>query len=119
MVKLATVRTSEKQRTRKVVRAGADNETFRNMVWIPGGSFLMGSDRHYLEEAPVHKATVSGFWMDKYLVTNADFAHFVDATGYVTLAERVPDAVQYPGAQPRMLVAGSVVFRQPSLRVDL
>jgi len=119
MVKLATAGTSEKQRTRKVVRAGADSETLGNMVWIPGGTFLMGSDRHYPEEAPVHKVTVSGFWIDRYLVTNADFARFVQATAYVTIAERVPDAAQYPGALPHMLVAGSVVFRQPSRRVDL
>src|SRR5262245_32838475 len=92
---------------------------FENMVWIPGGTFLMGSDRHYPEEAPVHKETVQGFWMDRYLMTNADFRRFVEATHYVTIAERVPEAAQYPGALPNMLVAGSVVFRQPSRRVDL
>jgi formylglycine-generating enzyme required for sulfatase activity len=89
------------------------------MVWIPGGSFRMGSDRHYPEEAPVHDATVDGFWMDRYLVTNTAFAGFVQATGYVTAAEKVPLAGDYPGALPEMLVAGSVVFVQPDRRVDL
>ena len=79
----------------------------------------MGSDHHYPEEAPAHHATVGGFWMDRYLVTNANFARFAEATGYVTVAERVPDTALYPGALPHMLVAGSVVFRQPSRGVDL
>src|SRR5262249_30758758 len=58
------------------------------MVWIPGGTFRMGSDRHYPEEAPAHKVKVSGFWMSRHAVTNAEFSRFVDETGYVTLAER-------------------------------
>ncbi len=92
---------------------------FKNMVWIPGGKFMMGSNRHYPEEAPVHQATVAGFWMDQYLITNADFTRFVEATGHVTVAEHAPDAALYPGALPHMLVAGSVVFRQPRGNVDL
>jgi len=51
------------------------------MVWIPGGTFLMGSDHHYPEEAPAHQVTVDGFWMDKYAVSNAQFQRFVNATG--------------------------------------
>ena len=47
------------------------------MVWIPGGTFRMGSDDHYPEEAPTHKVTVDGFWMDLHTVTNAEFARFV------------------------------------------
>ncbi len=97
----------------------ATNPPHKNMVWIPGGTFLMGSDQHYAEEAPVHRETVQGFWMDQYLVTNADFHRFVEATGCVTVAERVPEASAYPGALQHMLVAGSVVFRQPRRRVDL
>jgi len=97
----------------------SQNPPFEDMVWIPGGTFMMGSDRHYPEEAPVHSKTVSGFWMDKCLVTNSEFAGFVDATGYVTVAERVPDAAMYPGALPDMLVPGSVVFKPPRHRVDL
>jgi formylglycine-generating enzyme required for sulfatase activity len=79
----------------------------------------MGSDRHYPEEAPAHLQTVGGFWMDKYLVTNSEFSRFVAATGYLTVAERVPDAALYPGALPHLLVPGSVVFRRPSRHVDL
>jgi formylglycine-generating enzyme len=92
---------------------------FRNMVWISGGSFLMGSDDHYPEEAPAHHVTVSGFWMDTRPVTNAEFARFVEATGYVTMAERPPDPAMYPGARQEMLIAGSVVFRAPLFPVDM
>jgi sulfatase modifying factor 1 len=90
-----------------------------NMVWIPGGTFLMGSDEHYTEESPAHQATVDGFWMDKFAVTNAQFTRFVEETGYVTSAERVPNPADYPGAQVEMLVPASVVFRKPPFRVDL
>jgi formylglycine-generating enzyme required for sulfatase activity len=51
------------------------------MIWIPGGTFRMGSDKHYPEEAPVHRVTVAGFWMDRTPVTNRDFRKFVNATG--------------------------------------
>ena len=89
------------------------------MVWIPGGSFRMGSNDHYPEEAPVHRVTVDGFWMDKYPVTNTRFARFVRETGYVTVAERPPDPELYPGAPPENLVPGSLVFRKTKGRVDL
>jgi formylglycine-generating enzyme required for sulfatase activity len=89
------------------------------MVWIPGGTFVMGSDDHYPEEAPAHPVTASGFWIDRTPVTNAAFRRFVTATGYVTVAERVPDPALYPGAKSEMLVPGSVVFRQPTHRVPL
>jgi formylglycine-generating enzyme len=91
----------------------------KDMVWIPGGAFVMGSDAHYPDEAPAHAVSVSGFWIDRTPVTNAAFRRFVKATGYVTVAERVPDAAHYPGALPEMLVAGSVVFTQPPGRVPL
>jgi len=90
-----------------------------NMVWIPGGTFLMGSDRHYPEEAPAHKVKVAGFWIGAYAVTNAEFARFVDATGYVTVAERPADPADYPGAQPELLVPASVVFKKTRGPVDL
>jgi len=90
-----------------------------NMVWVPGGTFLMGSDKHYPEEGPAHSATVEGFWIDKYEVTNDQFARFVEATDYVTLAERPPNPADYPGAKPEMLHPASVVFRKPAHRVDL
>ena len=88
------------------------------MAWIPGGTFLMGSDRHYREEAPAHRMTVDGFWIDRYEVTNAEFARFVAATGYVTLAEHVPNADDYPGANPALLVPSSVVFARPPQFTD-
>jgi formylglycine-generating enzyme len=91
----------------------------RDMVWIPGGTFTMGSNDHYPEEAPAHQVTVNGFWMDQYTVTNAQFSHFVEETNYVTSAERCPNAADYPGAQPGMLVPASVVFRRPGYRVNL
>jgi formylglycine-generating enzyme required for sulfatase activity len=60
---------------------------FPGMVWIPGGTFLMGSDKHYPEERPSHRVTVDGFWIDREPVTNERFARFVEATGHVTFAE--------------------------------
>lgn len=90
-----------------------------SMIWIPGGTFTMGSDLHYPEEAPAHRVYVDGFWIDATTVTNRQFAKFVEATGYVTFAERVPDAKDYPGAKPEMLAPGSVVFRKPMMRVGL
>ncbi|MBB5867966.1 formylglycine-generating enzyme required for sulfatase activity [Allocatelliglobosispora scoriae] len=88
-------------------------------VWIPGGTFRMGSDHHYPEEAPARQATVGGFWIDPVPVTNAAFAEFVAATGHVTAAERAPDPADYPGADPALLVPASVVFVSPPHRVDL
>ncbi|MCE9659307.1 MAG: formylglycine-generating enzyme family protein [Burkholderiales bacterium] len=89
------------------------------MAWIPGGAFLMGSDRHYPEEAPAHRVKVDPFWMDRHAVSNAEFARFVEATGHVTLAERPANAADYPGAKPELLVPSSVVFRKAPQRVDL
>jgi sulfatase modifying factor 1 len=89
------------------------------MVWIPGGTFLMGSNDHYPEEAPAHSVTVSGFWMDAHAVTNAEFRRFVEATGYVTVAERPVDPADYPGAKPELLEPSAVVFRKTAGPVDL
>src|SRR6201995_4224245 len=89
------------------------------MVYIPGGTFRMGSDQHYPEEAPVHRVTVDGFWMDRTPVTNRQFRTFVDATGYVTFAEIPPAPKDYPGALPHMLEPGSLVFTPPKPPVDL
>ena len=89
------------------------------MRLVPGGTFRMGSDRHYPEEAPVHRVTVDGFWMDSTPVTNRQFREFVEATGYVTFAEIPPDPKDYPGALPHMLKAGSLVFSPPDHPVDL
>ncbi|HEX6043282.1 MAG TPA: formylglycine-generating enzyme family protein [Pyrinomonadaceae bacterium] len=91
----------------------------KDMVWIPGGTFMMGSNDHYPEEAPAHQVTVDGFWMDQYTVTNAQFSRFVDDTDYVTSAERTPNPEEYPDAKPEMLLPASVVFRRPGYRVNL
>ena len=79
-------------------------------LWIPGGTFRMGSDRHYPEEAPVHRVRVQGFWMDRTPVTNRQFRAFVEATGYATLAEHPSD----PKGK-----SGSLVFTPPKRPVDL
>ena len=71
---------------------------FPDMVWIPGGTFRMGSDKHYPEERPVHRVRVDGFWMDRYPVTNARFARFADATDMRTFAELHPIPPAIPGA---------------------
>jgi len=112
------------------------------MVWIPGGEFWMGGpppDRSaqqrltqrpdepvcsglaqgFPDAQPSHRVAVEGFWMDRTEVTNEAFERFVRATAYVTVAERKPDAAQFPGADPSLLVPGSVVFTPPEGRVDL
>jgi len=89
------------------------------MVWIPGATYVMGSDLHYPEERPAHAVTVDGFWIDKYPVTNDRFARFVQATGHVTFAEIAPSAEDYPGALPELLHPGSLVFVKPPHPVDL
>src|SRR5262249_42024169 len=86
---------------------------------IAEGTFTMGSDHHYPEEAPAHRVRVEGFWIDRYAVTNLAFSRFVEATGYLTVAERPANADDYPGALPDMLLPSSVMFRKPSGRVDL
>ena len=90
-----------------------------DMVWIPNGTFQMGSDKHYPEEAPAHSVSVDGFWVDRAPVTNRQFARFVIATGYKTAAEVPPDPEHDPGASPRMLYAGSLVFERPHSTYDL
>jgi formylglycine-generating enzyme required for sulfatase activity len=89
------------------------------MIWIPGGTFRMGSDSHYPEEAPAHRVTVDGFFIDRTPVTNRQFKDFVRATGHKTTAEIAPDPKDYPGALPHMLYAGSLVFTPPGHPVNL
>jgi formylglycine-generating enzyme len=99
------------------------------MAWIPGGEFSMGAQdppmmnmvgmQATVDSRPVHRVYVDGFWMDKTDVTNGEFAKFVKATGYVTVAERKPKAEDFPGAPPENLVAGSVVFSPPDHAVSL
>ena len=90
------------------------------MVWIPGGEFSMGSEAPEMRDArPFHRVALDGYWMDQTEVTNEEFARFVKATRYVTVAERTPDAKDFPGAPPENLVAGSVVFTPPDGKVPL
>jgi sulfatase modifying factor 1 len=99
------------------------------MAWIPGGEFSMGSKdprtlpnggSEAMEDArPIHRVYVDAFWMDKTDVTNAQFARFVKATGYVTVAERRPNPKDFPGVPPDKLVPGSLVFTPPSNPVSL
>jgi formylglycine-generating enzyme len=100
------------------------------MVWIPGGEFSMGAQdppdmndavgmQATTDSRPIHRVYVDGFWMDKTEVTNEQFAAFVKATGYVTVAERPLRAEDFPGAPPENLVAGSVVFSPPAQPVPL
>ncbi|MET0378522.1 MAG: formylglycine-generating enzyme family protein [Spongiibacteraceae bacterium] len=100
------------------------------MVWIPGGEFSMGAraplDMHdtvgmqaTTDSRPVHRVAVNGFWMDATEVTNAQFARFISATGYVTVAERIPRPEDFPGAPAENLKPGSVVFTPPDHAVPI
>ena len=89
------------------------------MIWIPGGEFSMGSDRFYPEERPIRRVAVDGFWMDEHPITVGEFRRFVDATGYVTVAEQPLDPAEYPGADPSLLTPGSIVFRPSPGPIDL
>ena len=90
-----------------------------DLGWIPGGTFRMGSDAHYPEEAPARDVEVSGFWISRHAVTNDDFATFVAESGYVTVAERPLDPNDFPGAPAENLVPGSMVFTMTPRPVDL
>ena len=111
-------------------RAPAPGPAPTGMVWIPGGEFSMGAQdppdvddtvgmQATTDSRPIHRVAVDGFWMDATEVTNDQFAAFVKATGYVTVAERTPRAEDFPGAKAADLVAGSVVFSPPSHAVPL
>jgi formylglycine-generating enzyme required for sulfatase activity len=89
------------------------------MVWIPGGEFSMGGEETIPDARPVHRVYVDGFWMDRTEVTNAEFAAFVRATGYRTVAERTPRPEDVPGVPADKLVAGAVVFTPPNQPVPL
>ena len=100
---------------------GAPAGCHRRATWCgsPAGAFRMGSDAHYPEEAPRAHVEVAGFWIDRTAVTNAEYAAFVDATGYVTVAERPLDPADFPGAPAENLVPGSMVFTRTTGPVDL
>ncbi|MGW9629457.1 formylglycine-generating enzyme family protein [Agromyces sp. NPDC055520] len=89
------------------------------MIRIEGGTFRMGSDEFYADETPVHERTVDSFELDVHPVTNEQFAAFVEATGYVTVAERPMDPADFPGVDPADLVPGGLVFTPTAGPVDL
>ena len=91
----------------------------KDLVWIPAQTTTLGSDRHYDEEGPAREVSVDGFWIQTHQVTNAKFAEFVDATGYVTVAERPLNPADYPGAPPENLQPGTMVFTRTSGPVNL
>jgi formylglycine-generating enzyme len=91
-----------------------------HMVWVPGGTFTMGSNLEgYVEEHPAHQVTVGGFWIDEHTVTVEEFTRFTRETKYITVAERPIDPKLYPDLRPDQLRAGSMVFVQPDHKVDL
>jgi formylglycine-generating enzyme len=95
-------------------------EAPEGMTWVPGGEFWMGTAADQMADArPWHRVYVDGYWIDTTEVTNEQFARFVRATGYVTVAERKPRAEDYPNARPENLVAGAVVFSPPDHAVEL
>lgn len=89
------------------------------MLCLPGGTFAMGSEGFYPEEAPVRQVRVDPFWIDQFPVTNGDFRRFVDETGYRTSAEVAPDPADYPGISAEMAKPGSLVFQRTAGPVDL
>ena len=89
------------------------------LIELPGGMFRMGSARFYPDESPVHTVTVAGFAVEQHPVANAQFAEFVTATGYTTVAERPLDPELYPGVAPDDLAPGALVFRPTAGPVDL
>ena len=103
----------------ETLHASSDVMSDDDMVLVPAGTFLMGSDDHYPEERPVRPAQVGAFWMDRTPVTNAQFARFVDETGHVTFAEVAPDPRDYPGMDPALAVPGSIVFVPPRQKTSL
>ena len=88
------------------------------MVYIPGGKFSRGTKTAELNALPVRRIVVDPFFMDATEVTNANYSRFVESTGYVTIAEQKPDPKDFPGADPKLLVPGSVVFTPPEVKVE-
>jgi sulfatase modifying factor 1 len=96
------------------------SQQFKKMAWIPTGTFSMGCDEaSFIDGRPIHKVHINGFWLDKTLVTNQQFADFVRASHYVTIAERKPQAKDFPGAPAEKLVPGALVFTTPKQPVSL
>src|ERR1041384_7286890 len=117
-LRAASVRVQDHEVIEAEAKVSAVSKHPEGMVWIPGGRFWMGND-HIEDAQPVHQVEVSGFWMDATDVTNEEFARFVKATGYVTVAERPLNPKEFPDVAPADLVSGSVVFSPPSGPVPL
>jgi formylglycine-generating enzyme len=99
-------------------KSSRSNKAREGMVWIPGGRFWMGTP-HMEDAQPVHQVEVKGFWMDRTDVTNEEFARFVKATGYVTIAERPLDPKEFPNLAPDELAPGAAVFTPPPSPISL
>jgi len=120
---------SKPHQTIPEIRLGDGSNGPKDMAWVPGGEFVMGSDHQKAQsnEKPIHKVKVSGFWIDTTHVTNAQFAQFIKETNYKTTAEQVPDwetiRVQLPSGTPKppasVLVAGAMVFIGTAAKVNL
>jgi len=108
-------RAAATKRVQEDILQGSDDA---EMVLIKGGNFQMGS-RDFADAQPIHTVSVSDFWMDEHEVTNAQFARFVEATGYITVAERALDPKDFPGVSRDLLVPGSAVFTPPKEQVNL
>src|SRR2546423_8831076 len=111
----ALVTPSQGQASARPTLPGSTNR----MVWIAGGTFLMGADDGQPDERPVHEVYVDGFWIDQTEVTNEEFEKVIKATRYVTVAEQKPDAKLYPDVPGDKLVPGSIVFKPPAGEVSL
>ena len=108
---------SSQKGTQTLLRSeSTEKPTYPGMIPVPGGTFRMGSEKHYPEEAPVHAVGVVPSGLIPHPVTNRQFREFVKATGYLTVAEIAPDPKDYPGALPHMLKPGSLVFSPPPHR---
>ncbi len=102
----------------KQTEAAATSSGKGDMVLINGGTYQMGSN-DYIDSKPVHAVTVNSFYMDEHEVTNAQFAQFVKATGYITVAEQALNPADFPGVPTSQLIPGSAVFTPPSHAVSL
>ena len=97
---------------------GPRGEPPAGMAWVPGGWFTMGEEI-FPDARPRRRVKVDGFWLDTTEVTNEQFATFVGATGYVTVAERPIDPASFPGVAKERLEPGSIVFTPPEGPVPL
>ena len=109
---LAGCSAAEEQDNKRASGAICDGIARAQMIWVEGGSFVMGDDPLYPEEGPPRTVSLDGFWISQTEVTNTQFAEFVSETGYVTTAQRKPPQIE--GAPPEMLQPGSATFRVPT-----